>query len=138
MNRNDFQSLAELHLRHAKSLLDAGLYSGAYYMCGYAVECAWKACICARTNQYDFWPHPKEAGKAWSHDFDNLIEAAQREQEFKAARCADRALDINWGTVGNRTEASRYEPRGRKEAEDLLAAVSDVDHGVLSCIKRFW
>ena len=40
MNRNDFQQLAEDHLRHAKALLDAELYSGAYYICGYEVECA--------------------------------------------------------------------------------------------------
>jgi len=51
MNRGDFQQLAEEHLRHAKALLDAGLYSGAYYMCGYAVECALKACISRKTNQ---------------------------------------------------------------------------------------
>lgn len=36
------------------------------------------------------------------------------------------------------SEDSRYEPRGQKEAEDLLVAVSDLDHGVLSCIKRYW
>jgi hypothetical protein len=34
MNRNDFQQLADDHLRHAKALLDAELYSGAYYIYG--------------------------------------------------------------------------------------------------------
>jgi hypothetical protein len=34
MNRNDFRQLADDHLRHAKALLDAELYSGAYYICG--------------------------------------------------------------------------------------------------------
>jgi hypothetical protein len=43
VNRSDFQELAELHLQHARALLDAQLYSGAYYMCGYVVECALKA-----------------------------------------------------------------------------------------------
>jgi HEPN domain-containing protein len=59
MNRSDFQELAELHLRHAHALLDAQLYSGAYYMCGYVVECALKACICKRTKQDDFYPRTK-------------------------------------------------------------------------------
>ncbi len=73
MNRGDFQQLAEEHLRHAKALLDARLYSGAYYMCGYVVECALKACICAQTNQFDFYPHPQQARDAWSHEFDKLV-----------------------------------------------------------------
>jgi hypothetical protein len=69
VNRSDFRELAELHLQHAKALLDAQLYSGAYYVCGYVVG---------------------------------------------------------------------YEPVGRKEAEDLLTAVSDPVHGVLTCIKPHW
>jgi hypothetical protein len=35
MNRSE---LAEGHLRHAKALMDAQLYSGAYYICGYVIE----------------------------------------------------------------------------------------------------
>jgi hypothetical protein len=71
VNRSNFQQLAELHLQHAKALLDAQLYSGAYYMCGYVVECALKACICKQTKQYDFYP--REAQKAWTHKFKDLI-----------------------------------------------------------------
>jgi HEPN domain len=94
MNRSDFQELSELHLQHAKVLLDAKLYSGAYYMCGYVVECALKACICRQTSQFDFHPHPKESQKAWSHNFANLIDASGLEEQFKAARQADSALDV--------------------------------------------
>jgi HEPN domain-containing protein len=64
MNRGDFQELAELHLANAKTLLEARLYAGAYYMCGYVVECALKACICKGTGPYDFYPHPTDAKKA--------------------------------------------------------------------------
>ena len=81
MNRSDFQELAEDHLRHAKALLDAGLYSGAYYMCGYVIECALKACICKKTNQFDFHPSPDESRAAWSHDFGKLSRAAKLESE---------------------------------------------------------
>ncbi len=138
MNRSEFQQLSELHLQHAKALLDAQLYSGAYYMCGYVVECALKACICRQTSQFDFHPHPKESQKAWSHNFANLIDASGLEEQFKAARQADSALDVKWKEVDDWSENSRYAPRGQKAAEDLLAAVSDPDHGVLACIKRFW
>jgi len=138
VNRSDFQQLAELHLQHAKALLDAHLYSGAYYMCGYVVECALKACICKQTNLFDFYPHPKDAQKAWSHNFENLIEASGLEEEFEEARQAAPALDIKWKEVDDWSESSRYELRSQQKAEDLFAAVSDPDQGVLACIKRFW
>jgi HEPN domain-containing protein len=138
VNRSDFQQLAEDHLRHARALLDARLYSGAYYICGYVVECALKACICSRTNQFDFYPRPEVARKAWSHKFANLRDVSGLEEQFKTARLGDSALNVNWKVADDWSEDSRYEPRGQKEAEDLIAAVSDADHGVLACIKRFW
>jgi HEPN domain-containing protein len=138
VNRSDFQELAELHLQHAKALLDAQLYSGAYYMCGYVVECALKACICRKTNQFDFYPRPEEARDAWTHKFTKLIGVSDLDEEFEAARRSDVALDVNWKEVDDWAESSRYEPRGQKKAEELFAAVSDPHHGVLACIKRYW
>jgi hypothetical protein len=138
VNRNDFQELAELHLQHAKALLDAQLYSGAYYICGYVIECALKACICSRTNEFDFYVHPDLARKAWSHRFASLIEVSGLEEEVEAARQADAALELKWVEVDNWSEGSRYERHRQDEAEDLFAAVCDPVHGVLACIKRFW
>jgi hypothetical protein len=120
LNRGDFQELAEDHLRHAKALLDAELYSGAYYMCGYAIECALKACIARRTNQFDF-PDKRFANSVWTHDL---------------AECD--ALRGKWQTVDYWSEDSRYEPRAQKAAADLFSAVADPDHGMLACLKRFW
>ena len=138
MNRSDFQQLAEDHLRHAKALLDAQLYSGAYYICGYVVECALKACICKKTNQFDFHPSPEASRAAWSHDFEKLIRAADLESEINAARELDRALDVKWESVENWSPHSRYEPHGQPEAQLILDAVADPDHGVFSCIKQLW
>jgi len=139
VNRSDFQKLAELHLQHAKALLNAELYSGAYYMCGYVVECALKACICRKTEQFDFYPKPQEYKKAWSHEIEGLVTVSGIEGEFKAARRADPVLDVNWRSVAEDwSPDSRYESSSRQEAEDLLAAISDPDHGVFSCIKQLW
>ncbi len=138
MNRGDFQELAELHLLHAKALLDAELYSGAYYVCGYVIECALKACICKGTNQFDFYPSPDESRAAWSHDFGRLVRAADLESEFNAARAADPDLDVQWGSVEEWSHDSRYEPRGKREAQELFLAISDPEHGVFSCIKQHW
>jgi hypothetical protein len=139
LNRSDFQELAELHLLHAKALLDAELYSGAYYICGYVIECALKACICKKTNQFDFYPSPDESRAAWCHDFGKLIKASGREGEFHAARAADPDLEVNWdNVVQSWSPESRYEQRTQREARSLLASVADPDHGVFSCIKLFW
>jgi hypothetical protein len=138
VNRSDFQELAELHLQHAKALLDAQLYSGSYYMCGYVVECAPKACICKKTTQFDFYPSPDESRAEWSHDFKKLIKAAGLESDFDASRAADRDLDVNWESVENWSPHSRYEPRGQQEAQALFTAITDPDHGVFSCIKQRW
>jgi len=40
VNRNDFQDLARTRIREAQALFGSGEYSGAYYLIGYAVECA--------------------------------------------------------------------------------------------------
>ncbi|HLF84399.1 MAG TPA: HEPN domain-containing protein [Blastocatellia bacterium] len=65
MNRNDLKLLAVTRLREAKVLLANGEYSGAYYLAGYVVECALKACIAKRTKRHDF-PDRKIANKAGS------------------------------------------------------------------------
>ena len=71
MNRGDFQKLAEMRLDDAKALLDQGKWAGAYYLAGYAVECALKACVAKLTNQYDF-PDKQLANKCYTHDLDEL------------------------------------------------------------------
>ncbi len=39
----DFQSFSRIRVNEAKALLHLKHYSGAYYLAGYAVECALKA-----------------------------------------------------------------------------------------------
>lgn len=97
-----------------------------------------KACICKQTQQFDFYPRPEDAKDAWTHKFSKLLRVSGLEEQFKAARQADAVLEVNWKEVEDWSESSRYERRGPKVAEDLLVAVSDPDHGVLACIKRYW
>ena len=54
MNKTDLQQLADDRVLDAEALLTAGRWSGAYYLSGYAVECALKACIAKQTNGHDF------------------------------------------------------------------------------------
>jgi len=52
--RKDFQRLAELRAKEAATLAKTGNQQGAYYLAGFAVECALKACIAKKTRRHDF------------------------------------------------------------------------------------
>jgi HEPN domain-containing protein len=54
MNRNDLRRLARIRLKEARALLEAKCLDGAYYLCGYAVECALKAGIAEVTRRSEF------------------------------------------------------------------------------------
>jgi hypothetical protein len=54
VDRKDLQELSTVRPKEAAALLKAGLFDGAYYLAGYAVECALKACIAKGTQRYEF------------------------------------------------------------------------------------
>ena len=54
MNRQDLQNLALTRLEEVEVLLNNHKYSGAYYLSGYVIECALKACIAKQTQEFDY------------------------------------------------------------------------------------
>jgi HEPN domain-containing protein len=138
MNRNDFQSLARIRLDEAKILLDSGMYNGAYYLCGYVVECALKACIAKNTNQYDFPPKPNAAKQIYSHNLKELLGAAGLQVQFDADSKTDKDLGINWNIVSPWNAESRYRKLSEKRARALYDAITDPTHGVLQWIAKYW
>ena len=75
VNRKDLQLLARVRLAGAKTLLDAGRPDGAYYLAGYAVECALKACIARGTLRHEF-PGKKTVDASHTHNLRDLIKVA--------------------------------------------------------------
>jgi len=136
MNRQDFQSLALERLEDAQTLLHAGRYSGAYYIAGYAVECALKACIARQTNQDDF--PPKNAREYYVHDIEDLLGHANLETEHKAQSASDPAFEASWTVVKDWNEEARYQPATQQAAEGIISAISDPQHGVLPWLRRYW
>jgi len=132
MNRAGFQQLAELRLREAEALLAAGLPDGAYYLAGYSVECALKACISKRTQEHDF-PEKKLAIDSHTHDLRDLLHSALLKNELEKVLQSDPLMDENWTIVQSWSEASRYDRKTVLEATDLLLAVEsqsgDYSHG---------
>ncbi|MGH2583348.1 MAG: HEPN domain-containing protein [Dehalococcoidia bacterium] len=137
MTRGELQQPARMRLREAAVLLRARQYSGAYYLCGYAVECALKACIAKRTRRYEF-PDKPTADRAWTHDPERLLRAAGLEDLLKEAMIADEDLEWSWTIVKDWNEASRYERHTAQRAQNLYRAVSDNRAGVLPWLQQHW
>src|SRR5437763_17213662 len=98
MNRNDFLELSRVREREASVLLDNGLWDGAYYLAGYAVECALKACIAKQTRRYDF-PERDDVNQSYTHNLEALVRVARLTVELEAQLQADPEFARNWDTV---------------------------------------
>jgi HEPN domain-containing protein len=143
MNRMDFQQLAELRLKEARALLAAGFPEGAYYLAGYSIECALKACIAKRTREHDF-PDRRLVDKSYTHDLEKLIDAAELSGSLKKDRASNRRLEMEWEYVQRWSEQSRYlllagnEQDRHKSAFLMIFSVESVRGGVLPWIRQFW
>jgi HEPN domain-containing protein len=138
MNRKNFQMLANLRLREARALFRAKEFSGAYYLVGYAVECALKACIAKRVKKYDFYPNRKTVEKAYTHNLNELLSVANLEQERTATAQADLGFATNWDFTVRWSEASRYVEWDEADCRELMNAIMDKDHGVMAWLKKRW
>ena len=122
---SDLRQMALDRARDAKILLDAKRYVGAYYLIGYAVECALKAVIAKRTRRHEF-PEKERVNASWTHNFDNLFEKAALEKEPMSKQ-----TKTYLATVKKWKPDSRYEPKkSRNEAKDLFEAVIHSHNGV--------
>jgi hypothetical protein len=83
---------------------------GAYYLAGYSVECALKACIAKATQRHEF-PDKKKADLSYTHNLKGLLNVARLE---KARLTKPSAMWLFERMVGDR------------------------NHGVLRWIKLHW
>jgi hypothetical protein len=88
-----------------------GLYDGAYYLAGYAVECALKACIAKDTRRHQF-PDKKKVDSSYSHVLLELIKVAGLKDEHLARVKGDSDFETNWDVVQSWSEQSRYQRHG--------------------------
>jgi HEPN domain-containing protein len=136
LTRKDFQTIAEERLRDVQALLRAKRYSGCYYLAGYVVECALKACIAKQTRRYEF-PDKDKARNAHVHKLADLLKLVDS-KELEDLLLHDPRIEVNWQILKDWSEESRYRMIGKIKAESLLKAVADLETGVLACIRRFW
>lgn len=138
MNRADLQRLSRMRQLEAQVLLNAGHFAGAYYLLGYAVECALKARLCKKVKHHDF-PDRDLALKSFTHDLQALINTAELKTELDAEIKANPQFRLNWGVVAEWSESSRYATSITEvEARGLHVACTDRKNGILRWIKKRW
>jgi hypothetical protein len=138
VNRRDLQALTRVRLAEARALLDAGLYDGAYYLAGYAVECALKACIARRTRIHDFPPKPSDVRGMYTDDPVGLVRAADLRDSLADRIQSCTVFQGHWSNVARWSEESRYRRWSATYASDLIEAIADPQHGVLRWVREHW
>ena len=137
LTRTDLQRLAQLRLEDAIFLLQANRSSSAYYLAGYSVELALKACI-SKLVQPDSIPEKAFINAAYTHKLDSLLSTAGLRPQFDAYIKADPQFAAYWAIVNNWSEDSRYEFWDPISAATLLQAINEPAHGVFQWVKRHW
>jgi len=143
VNQAELRTLTEEWIKDARVLLDGQRWMSAYYVAGYAVECALKSCVLSRMIYTGYVFQDKATVKdCLTHDFEALINLAGLRQELlaeiTASSAATNEFSDNWATVLGWDVTSRYYPRTQTEAETLYAAITDDPYGVLRWIQKFW
>ncbi|GAB4027033.1 hypothetical protein [Spirosoma koreense] len=148
--RTEFQELAILRLEEADTLLAENYPDGAFYLAGYAVECALKSAICRTLNIDDFFdtysskPHSAKVKddivqKFKTHDFGTLLVLSGLYYKLESELGLDDQLKYSWSTIGAQawSEQYRYEIIAKKTHDDVVNFVNSVNY-LLQWIKQHW
>jgi hypothetical protein len=127
--------LARDKVAAARALLDAGCYTDAYYIVGYAVECALKAKIADEFEAHTI-PDKKRVLDIYVHDLGKLANLAGLVPALEKKCRADPAFKQDWDIVRAWDSQSRYVDHSVEEAYALFDSV-DGASGVLAWILSF-
>jgi len=118
--------------------LKTGLWTGAYYLTGLAVECALKSCLAGAVREHDF-PDKDFVNRMYVHNLTKLFELngalwAQFQTDIKV----DAKLNINWSVVKDWDDGKRYEQVDELAARQLYDAATEAGSGVLEWVRGKW
>lgn len=138
MNRFDLRKMSDERVADAAALLEAGRFQAAYYLCGYAVEFALKACIARQFREFDF-PDRKVVNDSYVHDLNKLLNVSRMAQLYRDEVNQNDTFAENWVIVQDWSEASRYDAEiTETAAKALFLATTDPIDGVLTWLKKYW
>jgi len=137
LTKNDLQKLAEVRLEDAELLFKAGRSSSAYYLAGYAVELALKACI-SKLFQPDIIPDKAFVQAIYTHSLESLLNVAGLLPKFKEDAKKDLQFAAYWGIASKWNESSRYQLWDPVTVATLIQSINDPKHGVFQWVKKHW
>ncbi len=137
LSKGDLQKLAGMRLEDAIVLLRNNRPSSAYYLSGYSVELAIKACI-ASLYQADSIPEKAFVNATYTHNLNSLISTAGLSQELKADTRRNPDLAANWAIATKWNEQSRYQFWDIIAAATIINSISDNKNGVFQWVRNRW
>ena len=137
LSKNDLQKLAQAKADDALLLFHHGRFSNAYYLGGYSVEFALKACIAARMQEHTI-PDKNFISEVFVHNLVRLVNLAGLTRELKEQEDLRPIFHANWGIVTKWNERKRYDVTDRSTTQFFLEAIGNPDDGVLPWIQRYW
>jgi hypothetical protein len=137
LTKSDLEKLAQVRLDDALLLLQAGRSSSAYYLAGYALELALKACI-SKLIQPNVIPDKGFINAIYTHKLYSLLSTAGLLPQFNSDVKADPQFAAYWAIASKWSEESRYELWDPMSAAALLEAIYEQNHGVFQWVKRHW
>lgn len=137
LKRSDLRANAQAKLDDALILLGQQRWSNAYYLAGYAVEMALKACIAAQFVA-EAIPDKSFVNSLYCHDLKKLVTLAGLTAELNQAEDASEEFGANWALVAQWDESSRYDSKDAISAQALLQAISEPNTGVFQWITQHW
>ena len=129
----DMRLLAECRAEEAAALLGLGHFSGAYYLAGYAVECAIKAVLSKDLASHRI-PLKKAVEDVHTHKLDQLMKQAG----LDAAISSNPTVGPSWLVVSDWSEQARYQLHDAVAANDMVRAVAAPMIGVLPWVILHW
>lgn len=138
MNRRDLHRLAKTRIKEAEVLFKNDCYEGAYYLAGYSIECAFKACIAKQIKEHDF-PDLSLIRNSYTHDLGKLLGLSGLKDKHQKKADQDSDFELNWAVVKDWSEQERYTPAINKQrTRDLIEAITDDKTGILTWLKKWW
>jgi hypothetical protein len=142
MDGKTLRHLSLVRIEEAKTLLTAKQYSGSYYLAGYSVECAVKACVAKTIRRSQIQPKGFERD-FFQHDLNKLAKLAQLISNDKLipgtlfSGDID-SLEVNWAVVKDWSEQSRYSIWSKQKADAIVEAVGNESEGILAWLRLHW
>ncbi len=136
MRRVDLQKLSDAKFEDALLLFNNRRFSNAYYLAGYSIETALKACISKQIST-DTIPDMGWIKAIYTHDFAQLVGLAGLKKEHQKIM-ADKEFAGNWAIVSEWKPEFRYTSTDPYSAQLMLEAIGNPDKGVLQWIKQYW